>query len=258
MYNPSLHFYITDLENRNKFSEGTTKHQVLFKLHPITGKALTSGSVSFKTHYGTAHHSNEAFATKWDNKNNLFAHVSLWRQDQRLRMYVNGDKLFDLPRIFEAGNKYNALIFYVPYKFKSGKDDYYLLSNMRLAVGAPDTRTKLLTEGKFVTRGILFDANSDKIKPESTGTLKEIGNILKENASVKVQIVGHTDADGDDKANIDLSKRRAEAVKAFLVKEYNITTENLSAEGKGESQPVDKNDTIEGKANNRRVEFIKI
>ncbi len=115
-----------------------------------------------------------------------------------------------------------------------------------------------MTEGKFVTRGILFDVNSDKIKPESAGVLKEIGTVLKENPTVKVKIVGHTGADGDDKANMELSKRRAESVKNYLVKELGITADNLTTEGKGESQPVDKNDTAEGKANNRRVEFIKM
>ncbi|MDQ3844413.1 MAG: hypothetical protein M3342_10415 [Bacteroidota bacterium] len=90
-----------------------------------------------------------------------FAHVSLWRQGQRLRVYVNGDKLFDLPKLFQPNSAYNALIIHTD-GFQNGKDDYMVLGNMRLAVGAPDTRNKLMTEGKFVTRGILFDVNSDK------------------------------------------------------------------------------------------------
>ena len=114
-----------------------------------------------------------------------------------------------------------------------------------------------MTEGKFVTRGILFDVNSDKIKPESSGALKDIANVLKENAGVKVKIVGHTDSDGDDKANMTLSEKRAAAVKNHLVKEYGIDEASLTTEGKGESELADKNPTPEGKANNRRVEFIK-
>jgi len=132
-----------------------------------------------------------------------------------------------------------------------------LLGNIRLAVGAADTRNKLITEGKFVTRGILFDVNSDRIKPESSGALKDIANVLKENAGVKVKIVGHTDSDGDDKSNLTLSEKRAAAVKNHLVKEYGIDEAGLTTEGKGESQLSDKNPTPEGKANNRRVEFIK-
>ena len=136
--------------------------------------------------------------------------------------------------------------------------DRYLIGNIKFSAGAPDTRNKLITEGKFVTRGILFDVNSDKIKPESFGTLKDIAGVLTENPSVKVNIVGHTDADGKDADNLILSKRRAESVKANLVKNFGIDAARLETDGKGASQPVDKNTTPEGKANNRRVEFIKL
>ena len=77
----------------------------------------------------------------------------------------------------------------------------------------PDMRNKLITEGKLVSYGIYFDVNKDVVKPESYGTLKSIADVLTENAGVKVKIVGHTDADGDNAANLDLSKRRAAAVK---------------------------------------------
>ena len=134
----------------------------------------------------------------------------------------------------------------------------YAISNLRLAVGAPDTRNKLLTQNKWVTHGILFDVNSATIKPESYGTLKEMATVLKENPDLKVKIVGHTDADGNDAANLDLSKKRAASVKDFLVKEFGIDESRMQTDGKGEGEPIDKNDTPAGKANNRRVEFIKI
>ena len=72
-----------------------------------------------------------------------------------------------------------------------------------------------------------------------------------------MKIIGHTDADGDDKANMELSKKRAEAVKTILSKEFGIEGDRMETDGKGESQPIDKNTSSEGKANNRRVEFIK-
>ena len=75
---------------------------------------------------------------------------------------------------------------------------------------------------------------------------------------MKVKIVGHTDADGDDNSNLELSQKRAASVKAALVTEFAINEDNLQTDGKGEAEPVDKNNTAEGKANNRRVEFIKI
>jgi outer membrane protein OmpA-like peptidoglycan-associated protein len=192
----------------------------------------------------------------WDNGSNNFVHISMWRQGQRLRVYANGEKIWDIPRAFDATSKYNAVTFAMQGSYRP--EDYFLLGNVRLAVGAADTRNKLMTEGKFVTSGILFDVNSDKIKPESGGALKDIANVLKENADVKVKIIGHTDADGDDAKNLDLSKRRAASVKSYLVNELGVSAGNLETDGKGESQPVDKNTSAEGKANNRRVEFIKI
>jgi outer membrane protein OmpA-like peptidoglycan-associated protein len=137
-------------------------------------------------------------------------------------------------------------------------NDRYLISNIKLAVGAPDTRNKLITEGKYVTRGILFDINSDQIKPESYGVLKDFATVMKENADVKVKIVGHTDADGKDDDNLQLSKKRSESVKKFLHSEFGIEESRMETDGKGESEPIDKNDTPAGKANNRRVEFIKL
>jgi outer membrane protein OmpA-like peptidoglycan-associated protein len=190
--------------------------------------------------------------------NKPFATLSVWRQKQRVRVYLNSTKMLDLPRALEAGAVINALIFgaYAPNYDNKGGALY--LSNIRLAVGAPDTRNKLITEGKFVTHGILFDVNSDQIKAQSYGAMQDIAGTLKSNPTVKVKIVGHTDSDGDDKVNLDLSKRRADAVKAMLVSTFGIEASRLQTDGKGKTQPIDNNTTTVGKANNRRVEFIKL
>lgn len=202
------------------------------------------------------HHVNNTTEYKgWDNSKNTFAHISLWRQKERLRVYVNGEKVWDSPRAFLPEGKYNAITFAM--QGSNQAKDYYVMNNMRLAVGAADTRNMLLNHGMFVTRGILFDVNSDKIKPESAGVLKEIASTIKEIPGVKVEIVGHTDSDGDEKANLDLSKRRAEAVKTYLVAEFSLDKQYLETNGLGEGQPLDKNTTSEGKANNRRVAFYK-
>ncbi|MEA5401353.1 OmpA family protein [Arcicella sp. DC2W] len=187
--------------------------------------------------------------------------ISIWRQKSRLRIYVNQTKVLDIPQAFDAKLKYNVFKFgasYVNYVTERDHDDEFMVSNVRYAVGAPDTRNKLITEGKLVTRGILFDINSDKIKPESYGILKEIGTVLKENPAVKVKIIGHTDSDGEDTQNLDLSKRRAASVKNALNIEFGIESNRLETDGKGETQPSDPNTTPQGKANNRRVEFIKL
>jgi outer membrane protein OmpA-like peptidoglycan-associated protein len=180
--------------------------------------------------------------------------VSIWRQGQRLRVYLNENKILDLPKILPPDMKPNLLVF-EPYDLE--EEDAYFLGNLRIAVGNPDTRNKLLTEGKLVTNGIYFNVNSDKIKPESYGVLKEIASILKD-SKAQVKIVGHTDSDGDEKANMELSKRRADAVKKALVDDFGLDAGTLQTEGKGETEPVEQNSSAINKAKNRRVEFIKV
>jgi len=182
--------------------------------------------------------------------------VSIWRQKSRLRLYVDDYKVWDLPKAFNPATNYNFIAF--SNQGYHQEANRYFVSNLRLAVGAPDTRSKLITEGKFSTTGILFDVNSATIKPESFGVLKDIANVLTENAAVKVKIIGHTDADGDDGNNLALSKKRSESVKEALSKDFGIDKSRLETDGKGESEPASANTTAEGKANNRRVEFVKM
>jgi outer membrane protein OmpA-like peptidoglycan-associated protein len=88
--------------------------------------------------------------------------------------------------------------------------------------------------------------------------LKDIAGALTENGNFKIRITGYTDADGNAADNLTLSKRRAESVKAALISEFHIDVARMETDGKGATQPVDSNATPEGKANNRRVEFVKL
>ncbi len=194
--------------------------------------------------------SNESGLNMWNQ--GQANRISIWKQKGRFRMYINENKVWDLPKAFDPSVQYSLLFANNPWEGE------IFFSNIRVAVGAPDTRNKLLTEGKLVTRGITFDVNSDKIKPESYGTLREIVTVLKENSSVKVKIIGHTDSDGDDKSNLELSKKRAESVKNTLSSEFGIAANRMETDGKGEGEPAEPNTTPQGKANNRRVEFIKL
>jgi outer membrane protein OmpA-like peptidoglycan-associated protein len=200
----------------------------------------------------TSTSANQMYTPELNAKNPI--HISVWRQRQRVRVYINQEKAWDVPRGAGTTEKLNRLFFHAG-EIEANMEIF--LSNIRVASGAPDTRSKILTEGKWVSHGILFDVNSDRMKAESYGSLKEIAAVLTENADLKVQIVGHTDADGDEAANLDLSKRRAASVKAALTREFGIDAARMDTDGKGESQPVDSNTTPTGKANNRRVEFIK-
>ncbi len=185
-------------------------------------------------------------------------HVSIMRQQQRIKIYFDEKKVYDLPQALAAApNYYLRFGTFVQDEGDSETTKMYI-SNLRYAIGKPDMRNKLLTEGKLVTRGILFDSGSAIIKPQSAGVLKEIATVLNENPQLKVKIVGHTDSDGDNAKNLQLSEQRAMAIKTALVNDFKVNEDHMTAEGKGETQPSDVNTTTVGKANNRRVEFIKL
>ncbi|WP_257667082.1 OmpA family protein [Parapedobacter tibetensis] len=190
----------------------------------------------------------------FNNKDRNIVKISIWRQNQRLRFYVDENKVWDLPRAFATGVSYNGLVFS---RDGAKNGNQYLISNLRLAVGTPDTRSKLITEGRFSTTGIYFNTGSAVIKPASYGVLKEIATVLKENPDVNVSIIGYTDSDGSDDVNLKLSKDRAASVKKALSGEFGIDGNRMETDGKGEGEPVGDNNTTEGKAQNRRVAFVK-
>lgn len=112
------------------------------------------------------------------------------------------------------------------------------------------------THGKVAIYGILFDTNKADIKPESRASLDQIGALLKQQAALKLHVVGHTDNVGNLPANLDLSRRRADAVAAALVRDYGIARERLTANGVASLAPVASNGSDGGRAKNRRVELV--
>ena len=116
----------------------------------------------------------------------------------------------------------------------------------------------LAAEGRVTTRGILFDTGSDRIRPESTPTLAEMGDMLEAHPDLRIAIVGHTDSVGDDAANQELSEGRAASVRRYLMEQRGIDGSRLEDRGKGETEPVADNDTPEDRQKNRRVELIKL
>jgi outer membrane protein OmpA-like peptidoglycan-associated protein len=105
--------------------------------------------------------------------------------------------------------------------------------------------------------GIYFDFASDKIKPESEPVLQEIAQVMQRNPTWKLRVEGHTDNIGGDAYNMDLSQRRAAAVKEALVTRYRIVAERLDPAGFGATRPKESNDTLQGRARNRRVELAR-
>ena len=126
------------------------------------------------------------------------------------------------------------------------------------SAGAAALEKALKDTGKIDVYSIYFSFNSDRIRDESTPTLNDIAEVLRRHPDWKLQVNGHTDAIGGDAPNLDLSKRRAAAVKNTLVTNYKIDPGRLATSGFGKSQPKDTNDTLEGRAHNRRVELIRV
>jgi hypothetical protein len=243
----TLIFYLYAAENPMNFNEGGA-------IPGVGGIKMTFGmDQHYYTSYSEGAFTLEGYSEKQILVLNKKSRFSFWIQKTRLRAYINEEKVFDIARALAPGLAYNSI------RLRTGSDEASaLISNFRVAVGAPDMRNKLITEGRLVTYGIYFDSGSDKIKPESAGTMKEIATVLKENPTVRIKIVGHTDSDGDDAKNLDLSKRRAISVKSALSTEYGIEAQRIETDGKGETEPVAPNSTPDGKAKNRRVELIKL
>jgi outer membrane protein OmpA-like peptidoglycan-associated protein len=125
------------------------------------------------------------------------------------------------------------------------------------AGGGQQIEQELKQTGQAEVYGIYFDFASDKIKPESEPVLREIADALTHNPAWKLRVEGHTDNIGGDQYNLDLSQRRAEAVKLALVARYHIAANRLTPQGFGATRPKEPNDTLAGRARNRRVELVR-
>jgi len=176
--------------------------------------------------------------------------VAMWVQNGRVRFYINGDRIFDFNQV-EVGE-----IASLDMNFWTG-DKTMAIRRVRFAESSPDFSQTITSSGKFVTHGILFDTDSDHVKPESAVVIQSIAKGLMQATDLNFEIDGHTDSTGVAAHNLELSKRRAEAVKNILVSQFSIDAGRLTTAGFGSSKPIDSNSTPEGKANNRRVEFVR-
>lgn len=118
-----------------------------------------------------------------------------------------------------------------------------MIANVRIAAGGNKLYDALAEKGRVATQGVLFDTGSDRIRPESTPTLEEMGAMLEEHPELKLLIEGHTDDGGAAASNQALSEKRAEAVRQYLVDAYGIDKARLQAKGFGASKPATGNDT---------------
>jgi OmpA-OmpF porin, OOP family len=175
---------------------------------------------------------------------------AIWFQDGRLRVYLNGKRLVDLNQLKLSFDNARLML--------SGDALPVSFGAFRIAQSVPDISKTILSSGRYVTHGIQFDVNNATLKPESRPVLQQIAEALAAAPNLKVRIEGHTDSTGEPAKNLDLSKRRAESVKKALVEQFKIPADRLTTDGFGDTKPAAANDTPQGRAENRRVEFVKI
>ncbi len=178
-------------------------------------------------------------------------HIMFMARGTALKVYVDRQRVANVPEINpENGPPDNFQIWL-------WSDKEPMITNVRFAEGNKPVADPF-AGGKLVTYGIYFASGSDVVQPESAPVLRQIAAYMEKNATVKVQILGHTDNQGTTDGNLDLSKRRAAAVAKVLSEQFKIAADRFKTDGMGDTKSVASNDKPEGRAMNRRVEFTKL
>ena len=178
-------------------------------------------------------------------------HFSVAFTKGKLKVYLNDTRLINIPH---AELKPTGITF--ENDGYSADKTFQYMKNFRVAKGGVKYYDRVLSDGKIVVNGIKFDINKATLRPESMGPINKIYKLMVKNPDIKFSVEGHTDSDGDDATNLTLSKARGKSVMDKLIS-MGIDKSRLKSNGFGESKPIDTNGTPEGKANNRRVEFVK-
>ncbi len=178
-------------------------------------------------------------------------HFSIAVTKDKLKIYLNDERLINIPHM-----GFNPTGITLRMEGYHADESHQYVKNVRIAKGGVKYYDRVLSEGKIIVNGIKFDVNKATLKTESMGPINKIYKLMDKQPDLSFSVEGHTDSDGGDDANITLSKARGKTVMEKLIA-MGISSERLKSNGFGESKPLDNNSTPEGKANNRRVEFVK-
>jgi OmpA-OmpF porin, OOP family len=171
------------------------------------------------------------------------------------KVYLDEKRVANVPNL--EMRRTNRLVFQFQATGINGTQYPPLMRNISINAGGKEMYDALMADGRLAIQGIYFDTGSDKIRPESSGTLSEIAEMMKEHSDLKLVIEGHTDNVGDAAANQTLSQKRAAAVVAALsAAPYSVEADRFKSIGFGASKPAKPNDTPEGRQANRRVELV--
>jgi OOP family OmpA-OmpF porin len=180
-------------------------------------------------------------------------HIAVTVDGKAVKAYANEKRIYNAPNA-DIGRSNKIFVNLDGWSAEQPR----MIANVHIAAGGKKLYDALAEKGRVATQGVLFDTGSDRIRPESTPTLKEMGAMLKEHPELKLMIEGHTDDVGAPATNQSLSQKRADAVRQYLVDNFAVDNSRLQAKGFGSSKPATGNDTPEGRQQNRRVELVKL
>lgn len=224
------------------FENGDKETHINYGVHGEVGSAYFTRD--FNADYPDKNAKYEDYYNKWH-------HIAIIYKNKQIKCYLDQYRVLVMPNVD-----------FVPASIKVGgigsQDNPIIFTNLRIASGGSMNMIgQKFTESKIVTHGINFDIDKATIKPESMGTLNMIVKVMTDNPDLKFEVDGHTDNTGTAAHNLTLSQQRADAVRDQLIK-MGIDASRLTSKGFGDTKPISDNNTPEGKANNRRVEFVKM
>ena len=180
-----------------------------------------------------------------------WAHVAIAVNEKGVKTYVNQFRILNA-QVNEGKPSSIGLTALQSHK------GFVIIKNFRIMAGGKNPYKQVTTEKVYIARGIQFELNSAQLKPESMGDINNMVKLMKDNPDWKFEIGGHAskEATSNSAANQQLSEARAQAVKAQMI-HAGVTESRLTAKGYGDTKPMTTNDTPEGRATNRRVEFVR-